>query len=146
MAGEPESFDLLGFRVTRMHADPASRLSLLRWNAPAGAGGIPMHLHAHTEEGFYVLGGELGLSLDGQEAVFGPGTYTAIAPGRPHSFWNPGSEPAVYLTPIVPAGVESYLRELAEGLAKAATAEDAAALRQRLSEAHDIVVVGPPPR
>jgi mannose-6-phosphate isomerase-like protein (cupin superfamily) len=145
MGRGPESFDLLGFRVTCLHADPASRFSLLRWDAPGGAGGIPMHLHAHTEEGFYVLGGELGLSLDGQEAVFGPGTYTAVAPGRRHSFWNPGTQPAVYLTPIVPAGVEHYLRELADGLAKASSAEASAALRQRLSEAYDIVVVGPPP-
>ena len=105
-----------------------------------------MHLHAHTEEGFYVVGGKLGLSLDGRETVFGPGTYTAVAPGRTHSFWNPGTEPAVYLTPIVPAGVESYLRDLAAGLANAASAEDTAALRQRLSEAYDIIVVGPPPR
>ena len=104
-----------------------------------------MHLHAHTEEGFYVVGGELGLSLDDQETVCGPGTYTAVAPGRRHSFWNPGTEPAVFLTPIVPAGVENYLRELADGLANAPSAEDTAVLRQRLSEAYDIVVVGPPP-
>jgi mannose-6-phosphate isomerase-like protein (cupin superfamily) len=142
MGHEPESFDPLGFRVTCLHADLGSGLSLLRWDAPAGAGGIPMHLHAETEEGFYVLEGELGLSLDGLELVRGPGTYTAVPPGRPHSFWNPGTQPAVYLTPVVPAGFERYLRALADGLAD----PPSAALRRPLGEAYDIVVVGPPPR
>jgi mannose-6-phosphate isomerase-like protein (cupin superfamily) len=145
MGGELEAFELLGFRVTCLHADRHSRFSLLRWDAPAGAGGIPMHFHAHTEEGFYVLAGKLGLSLDGQEVVCRPGAYTAVAPGQHHSFWNPGKDPAAYLTPIAPGGFEDYLRSLAGGLHEARSDEQAAALRQQLSEAYDIVVVGPPP-
>jgi mannose-6-phosphate isomerase-like protein (cupin superfamily) len=143
--GKSEAFELLGFRVTCVHADRQGRFSLLRWDAPAGAGGIQMHFHSHTEEGFYVLAGELGLSLDGQEVVCGPGAYTAVAPGQHHSFWNPGTNPAAYLTPIAPGGFENYLRALAAGLHQTRSDQQAAALRQELSEAYDIVVVGPPP-
>jgi hypothetical protein len=68
-----------------------------------------------------------------------------VAPGRRHAFWNAGSEPAAYLTPIAPAGLERCFRELADGLSRAPSADEAAALRRRLSETYDIVVAGPPP-
>jgi len=45
-----------------------------------------------------------------------------------------------------PAGVEKYLADLASGLRRVATGENAAALREHLSEAYDIAVEGPPPR
>jgi mannose-6-phosphate isomerase-like protein (cupin superfamily) len=94
-----------------------------------------MHFHAHPEEGFYVLAGELGLALDDQEVVCGAGTYAAVAPGQRHLFWNPGSEPAAYLTPIAPGGFENYFRALASGLSDARSHEEAATLRQQLSDA-----------
>jgi mannose-6-phosphate isomerase-like protein (cupin superfamily) len=145
MRHEPERFDLLGFSVTCLHAAAGAPFSLLRWDARPGAGGIPKHFHAHTEEGFYVMSGELGLWLDGQELGCEPGSYTSVAPGQPHSFWNPGSEPATYLTPLAPAGFEAYLRLLAQGLAGAQSDDEATELRERLGQQFDIVVVGPPP-
>jgi hypothetical protein len=68
-----------------------------------------------------------------------------VRAGAPHTFWNPGDRPATYLTMMSPPGFERYLVELASGLRRAATGRDAAALRERLSEAYDITVVGPPP-
>lgn len=41
-----------------------------------------------------------GLSLDGQEVVCGPGAHVAVAPGQHHSFWNPGTDSAAYVTTI----------------------------------------------
>ena len=145
MGTGPDTIELLGFRVTYLHADARGQLSLLLWEAPVGARGIPLHFHTHTEEGFYVLRGELGLWLDDEELVRATGSYTAVHAGQRHSFWNAGSEPAAYLTPIAPAGFANYFGELAEGLASAPSDDEAAALRQRLSETYDIVVVGPPP-
>jgi mannose-6-phosphate isomerase-like protein (cupin superfamily) len=145
LAPAPHRIDLLGFAVTELHAGHDGRFSLLRWDAPPGAGGIPLHVHAHTEEGFYVLEGQLGLRLDEEELVRGPGSYTVVAPGRRHAFWNPGERAAAYLTLIAPAGFGRYFRELADGLARSPSADEAAALRRRLGEVHDIEVVGPPP-
>jgi mannose-6-phosphate isomerase-like protein (cupin superfamily) len=146
MASAPEVIELLGHRVSFLHLDPQSRVSLLEWHAPAGTGGIPIHVHEHTEEGFYVLHGQLSLWVDDEELVRGPGSYTVVHPGQRHTFWNPAEEPATYLTPISPGGFARYLWELANGLKQARTDDEADVLRRRLSERYDIAVVGPPPR
>lgn len=71
-----------------------------------------------------------------------PATYVLMRAGRPHTFWNPTDRPATYATVMSQAGVEKYLADLASGLRRVATGEDAAALREHLSEAYDIAVVG----
>jgi mannose-6-phosphate isomerase-like protein (cupin superfamily) len=76
----PEHIEFLGFRVTYLHAEPDSRVALLEWHASAGAGGIPIHVHEHTEEGFYVLRGQIALWVDDNEFVRGAGSYTASGP------------------------------------------------------------------
>lgn len=141
----PESLELLGFRVT-FHSPPNSRVALMEWEAPPGTGAIPVHLHERTEEGFYVLRGELALWVDDAVLARGAGSYTVIRPGQRHSFWNPGGRPAAYLTPISPGGVADYLRDLAVGLHSARSEADTVALRQRLAERYDVKVVGPPPQ
>jgi oxalate decarboxylase/phosphoglucose isomerase-like protein (cupin superfamily) len=105
-----------------------------------------VHLHERTEEAFYVLWGQIALWLEGEEVVRDAGSYTVVAPGQRHTFWNPTDGPAAYLTPLAPAGFEEYLRELALGLERATSEEEAAALRGRLADRHDITVVAPPPR
>ena len=146
MTGATERFDLLGFDVTLLDGGPAASFSVQRWQAPNGAGGIPVHLHRRTEEAFYVIAGELALWLDDQVVVLSVGSYVLVPPGRRHSFWNPGERPATYITVMAPGGFERYLVELAAGLREAADGRQAAELRERLGEAYDITVVGPPPR
>jgi mannose-6-phosphate isomerase-like protein (cupin superfamily) len=146
MRPERERIELVGFEVTYLHSEPDGPVSLLEWHASPGAGGIPIHFHEQTEEAFYVLRGQIALWVDGEELIREAGSYTVVRPGQRHTFWNPANEPAAYLTPIAPGGFEDYLRELALGLREAASEEEAAALRERLGDRHDITVVGPPPR
>jgi hypothetical protein len=68
-----------------------------------------------------------------------------VPQGRRHTFRNPTDRPATYLTVISPSGFERYLVELATGLRRVTTDEEAADLRRRLGEQYDITVVGPPP-
>jgi oxalate decarboxylase/phosphoglucose isomerase-like protein (cupin superfamily) len=116
------------------------------WRAPPRAGGIPVHVHDRTEEAFYVVDGEIALWLEDRSVVHRRGAYVVVPPGCVHTFWNPSDQPATYLTVMSPRGFERYLAELASGLRHVATDEEAAAVRQRLSTAYDITVVGPPPR
>ena len=145
MASDGERFTLLGFDVTLLHGGAEAAFSVQAWRAPSRAGGIPIHLHQRTEEAFYVLDGTLSLWLHDRAVTYPQGSYVVVPPGRPHTFWNPGDAPAAYLTMISPAGFERYLAELADGLRQAASDEEAAAVRERLSAAYDITVVGPPP-
>jgi mannose-6-phosphate isomerase-like protein (cupin superfamily) len=145
MGAEAERIELLGFEVIFLRSEPHAPVSVLEWHAGPQAGGIPIHFHEHTEEAFYVLRGQLAIWLDGEQAIREAGSYTLVRPGHQHTFWNPADQPAAYLTPIAPGGFENYLRELARGLQLAASDEEAAALRKRLADSHDITVVGPPP-
>jgi hypothetical protein len=76
-------------------------------------------------------------------AVCEPGAFVLIRRGQRHTWWNPGDETAVFLTVISPAGLEAYFAELAAGLARAASSDEADALRSRLSRRYDVDVVGP---
>jgi uncharacterized RmlC-like cupin family protein len=114
----------------------------------AGTGGRRRHPrppHRATEEAFYVVEGEIGLWLDDRVDVRPAGSYVHVPRGLPHSFWNPGERPATYITVMAPGGFERYLVELAAGLRDVPDQEQAVMLRERLTKAYDITVVGPPP-
>lgn len=127
-----------------LHAQPDSACSILEWHAPPASGGPPLHVHRHTEEGIYVVHGSLALFIEGQELILEAGSYTLVRPGQEHTFWNPATAPAVYLTPISPPGFEQYLLELARGLARVRSDDEAAALRAQLADRYDIEILGPP--
>src|SRR4249919_185095 len=44
--------------------------------------GPPMHVHAHEDESWYVLEGELRFSLDGELAAAPTGTFVFVPPGH----------------------------------------------------------------
>jgi hypothetical protein len=52
VGSEPERIELLGFQVIFLHSEPDSGAALLEWEAPPNAGGIPVHVHDETDEGF----------------------------------------------------------------------------------------------
>ena len=53
--------------------------------APAGEG-PPLHVHPHTDEGFYCAEGEMQfLFPDGREVIAGPGSFVFIPRGVPHT-------------------------------------------------------------
>ena len=75
--------------------------------------GPPLHVHHETEEAFYILEGEV-------EITVGPTTVRAVAGGfvlipreTPHTFKNGGSKPARILTIFSPAGFEQFFIQVA---------------------------------
>lgn len=42
----------------------------------------------------------------------GPGTLVLAPRGVPHTYWNPGASPALYLEICWPGGLERYVEEL----------------------------------
>jgi quercetin dioxygenase-like cupin family protein len=134
-----------GNRVTFVYREPDAAYSIVEWAAALGSPGTPSHFHRATDEGFYVLQGTFGFQLGDQTFVLRTGAFVFVARGLEHSFWNEGTTEARLLSTVSPAGFESYLEELAEGLAAAGDdAQAATKLRKRLSEKYDIEVVGPP--
>ena len=73
----------------------------------------PPHTHSHEDEFSFVLEGTVGVKLGDDEFLVSKGSYIIKPRGIPHSFWNPGSEPARLLEIIAPAGFEHYFMQLA---------------------------------
>jgi mannose-6-phosphate isomerase-like protein (cupin superfamily) len=141
----PRSSVRLGDVTVRyVHSEPSSPYSLLEWTAPAGAQSPPVHVHHHTDEGFYVTAGSYGFVLDGEQTVAQVGSHVLVPKGCAHTFWNAVDEVAVCLILLAPPGFEAYFRELSEGLVLARSDDEAIELRRRLSATYDIEVVGPP--
>src|SRR6266581_1394476 len=124
--------------------DPSADYALLQWEAPAGASSPPVHVHHRTGEGFYVLTGTFRFLVDGATTDAAAGAHVLVRKGLPHTFWNPGAEPARCLIVLTPADFAPYFRDLSLGLSRAPSDEEAVRVRKELSARYDIEVVGPP--
>jgi mannose-6-phosphate isomerase-like protein (cupin superfamily) len=93
--------------------------SLVEHPMPPRALGAPLHRHSREDEYSFVLEGRVGALL-GEELVYGqPGDLIFKPRGRWHTFWNAGTEPALILEVISPAGFERYFEELVDLLQQA---------------------------
>ena len=92
------------------------------WEAvvPPG-GGPPPHVHSREEEGFYVLGGEVTFTVNGERVVATAGTFANMPVGTPHTFKNESVRPARMLISVAPAGLEQMFFEIGVPRAQGAT-------------------------
>lgn len=92
------------------------------WEAvvPPG-GGPPPHVHSREEEGFYVLEGEVTLTVGGERRVVTAGMFANMPVGTPHSFKNESDEPARMLISVAPAGLERMFFEVGVPVPQGAT-------------------------
>src|ERR1700712_1933760 len=74
--------------------------------------GPQQHRHAQPDEGFYVVSGTARFTV-GTEVHDAPaGSMVMVPPGAPHTFANPGDEPAVLLNTFTPDVYVQYFRDL----------------------------------
>ena len=79
--------------------------------------GPPQHRHARHDEGFYVVSGSARFTVGETTHEAPAGTLVMIAPGAPHTFGNPGDEPAVLLNTFTPDLYVQYFRDLRDMIA-----------------------------
>jgi quercetin dioxygenase-like cupin family protein len=110
------------------------------WEAivPPG-GGPPPHVHSREEEGFYILEGEITLTVNGERIVAKAGAFANLPPGIPHSFRNDSDRPAKMLISVAPAGLERMFFEMGVPLEEGATT----ALPPRKDEIERLLAVAP---
>src|SRR5579862_3457775 len=92
------------------------------WEAlvPPG-GGPPPHVHSREEEGFYILEGEITVTINGGRVVATAGMFANMPVGTPHSFKNESNKPARMLISVAPAGLERMFFEVGVPIAEGAT-------------------------
>ncbi|WP_189863684.1 cupin domain-containing protein [Streptomyces poonensis] len=144
------------FKVTGTHSRVASSFEVV---VPPGFD-VGAHVHARSEELFYVLEGELDVlafeprvrtpdtwqrweSGSGNRVVRAtPGTVIAVPPGCPHAFANPTDAPArMFFQASPPPDHERYFEELL-GILDAGGPPDRAAIEE-LRARYDIEQLTP---
>ena len=84
-----------GFRITELQIGPTQE--------------IPWHAHTEAQDTFYVLEGQIRLSLrePDEERQLRRGDIVAVPPGRPHRVINGGNTSATFL--VLPNGDYDYV-------------------------------------
>ena len=120
--------------------------SVLEMRAPAGDQ-PPLHVHNESEEGFYVLEGEVTFWAGDVEHRLGPGEFVLGPKGVPHTYRVTSEAPARFIVTsstgefaafVQAYGVPAPRRELPPR-----EAPDAERLG-RLAAEHGITLLGPP--
>jgi quercetin dioxygenase-like cupin family protein len=104
-------------------AETGGSFSLWEDVVPPGAG-APPHTHAHEDEAFYVLSGEIVIEFEGEPAPrrVASGGFFFGARGRRHAYRNVSDEPARVLVLSAPScGLDQMFAELDAATAKGMT-------------------------
>jgi mannose-6-phosphate isomerase-like protein (cupin superfamily) len=93
------------------------RLGLAEITLAPHTDGPPQHRHARHDEGFYVVSGTARFTVGESTHEAAAGTLVMIPPGAPHTFANPGDQPAVLLNSFTPDLYVQYFRDLRDMIA-----------------------------
>lgn len=109
-----------GFISLLTHSkETGGQLGLTEWIGPRGMC-APPHSHTLEAEGFYILEGDVAVTVGGRKFECQRGDFVYVPKKAPHEFMV-NSATAKFLVTITPAGFEEFFRELSEGPAKAPT-------------------------
>jgi mannose-6-phosphate isomerase-like protein (cupin superfamily) len=110
--GEPTVSGPASVRIIEDGSTTAHRLGMAEIVLAPYAGGPPQHRHAGHDEGFYVVSGTVRFT-SGEKSFDVPAqTLVMVPPGAPHTFANPGDEPAVILNTFTPDLYVQYFRDV----------------------------------
>jgi len=124
-------------RIVARGEDTDGRLGMVDMlDVPAGDM-PPLHVHRGTDEGFYVLEGELTLYMPGVERTLREGEHLLAPRGVPHAY-RVGDEGCRVVVTSLPAGFERFVAAVSE------MGEPDPARLTELAAAHDIDILGPP--
>ena len=123
------------FIIKATAASTGGGLFLQEATVAPGAPTPPPHHHDRMVDMFYVLEGVLTVRLGDETHEAGPGTFVCVPPGTVHTFSNDSDGPVRLLNFSTPGGWESYMRDLASGLA---SQRPPAEVFAELVERHDV--------
>ena len=110
--GEPVLSGPVSVRIIEDGSTTSHRLGMAEIVLAPHAAGPPQHRHAQHDEGFYVVCGMVRFTT-GERSFDAPTrTLVMVPPGAPHTFANPGDEPAVMLNTFTPDLYVPYFRDL----------------------------------
>ncbi len=139
--------DLVDPLVTAAQTD--GRYSMWELLGPPGDE-VPLHVHRHEDEAFFVLEGELTVWMGDRTATLRPGDFALLPRDVPHCYKVTSSESARWLGITSPSGFERFVEAVsvpaAERRLPDPIAPDPAALERAAQLAAEVGVefLGPP--
>src|ERR1700734_468227 len=134
----PDGGEVIGLgpariRIVEDGGATAHRLGIAEITLAPRSDGPPQHRHAKHDEGFYVVSGTVRFTVAAAMHEAAAGTLVMVPPGVPHTFANPGDQPAVMINTFSPDLYVQYFRDLRDALAGGTTpqAQAAAAVMSR---------------
>jgi pimeloyl-ACP methyl ester carboxylesterase/quercetin dioxygenase-like cupin family protein len=110
--GEPVLSGPSSVRIIEDGSTTSGRLAVAEIVLAPHTDGPPQHRHRKHDEGFYVVCGTVRFT-SGEKSFDAPArTLVMVPPGAPHTFANPGDEPAVILNTFTPDLYVQYFRDL----------------------------------
>ena len=101
------------YLVLEAAQDNGGELVRIQDTAAPGPSRRPMSAHPAQRERFEVLSGTLGLTVDGEDHLLGPGDSFVVEPGARHLPRNAGDGELRFLAEMRPAGrFEEFLAEI----------------------------------
>lgn len=110
---------------------------------PGGFEGPPPHLHNETSHSWYVLEGELSLTIDSTRHILPAGGFAQVPAGTAHTFANLGTQHGRLLQFSTPSGFEKYLQEIADAFPAGSEIDPKIVIE--IMARHDTYPAGPPP-
>jgi mannose-6-phosphate isomerase-like protein (cupin superfamily) len=110
--GEPTLAGPASVRIIEDGSTTSHRLGMAEIVLAPHASGPPQHRHRQHDEGFYVVSGTVRFTSGEKSFDARPRTLVMVPPGAPHTFANPGDEPAVILNTFTPDLYVQYFRDL----------------------------------
>lgn len=90
------------------------RLGAVEMHLEAGWDGPPAHVHEQVDHLWYVLAGEVQLTIDDRRDRYAEGSCLFVPAGTPHAFGTSDTSQAVMLQVDTPRSLDGYFRELVE--------------------------------
>ena len=98
-------------------AETRGAYSFIEATVPSGLTAPRAHIHHEHEEVFYVLDGAVAIRLGDRTVTAGAGTFVLVPRGVIHTYANPGTGTARFITIGSPAGLEGLFQALREAAA-----------------------------
>ncbi|NMO93046.1 alpha/beta fold hydrolase [Actinomycetospora sp. TBRC 11914] len=111
-AGEIMLGGAVTMRILEDGSTTGHRLGIGEITVAPHTDGPPQHRHARHDEGFYVVSGTARFTVGSDVHDAPAGSLVMVPPGAPHTFANPGDEPAVLLNTFTPDLYVQYFRDL----------------------------------
>ena len=91
--------------------DTAGKYSLMDLMVPSGDNGPPLHRHDY-EEMFYLIEGQITLTVRGETVTLKAGDAVNIPANAPHYFRNTSGAPARFLLMTIGTGLENFFKDI----------------------------------